>query len=137
MAPGIREATYKFICSDKHPSTPRTLEDIDRLLASSGIKVLREMSSHYKDPETTGKLQRTMLIETNLDNPNLDDKFISNAEDVHEEETSKQQLKMINEKFQQENKQKLKTDSSNADSDRLKMLDENKTTMKVGTVERA
>lgn len=135
MAPGIREATFKFICSDKHPATPRRMEDIDNLLASSNVKILREMSTHYRDPVTTGLVNKALKIETNLDNPNLDDKFISDAKNVHEEQTSKRQIKLINEKFESANKLHRKAETSDDDSDILKPLNENQTTMKVGEVE--
>jgi hypothetical protein len=135
MAPGIREATFKFICSDKHPKTPRTMEDIDNLLANSKIKILREMTTHYRDPESTGQVNKSLKIETNLDNPNIDDKFISNARNVHTAETSKRQIKLINEKFERQNKIHRKIETSTDDSDILKPLDETKTTMRVGEVE--
>ena len=134
MAPGIREATFKFICSDKHPATPRTMEDIDNLLANSNIKLLREMSTHYRDPESNGQVNKSLKIETNLDNPNIDDKFISHATNVHEEQTSKRQIKLINERFEHANKQHRKVETSDYDSDILKPLDENQTVMKVGEV---
>jgi hypothetical protein len=135
-APGIREATFKFMCSDKHPATPRTMEDIDRLLSSSNIKIMRELASHRNDPEAKGDVNHSLKIETNLDNPNLDDKFISDARDVHEEPTSKLQIKMINERFEQANKIKRRVETSDDDSDILKPLDESKTTMKVAEVEK-
>jgi hypothetical protein len=138
LAPGINEATYKFVCSDKHPETPRNMEDIDKLLANSNLKILREMSSHPNDPTSTGKANASLQIDTLLDNPNLPDKFLSdvNVKDIHDVPTTKEQLKIQNEKIAYINKKLKEKDSSEDDSDRLKYFDENKTTVKVGTVER-
>lgn len=135
-AVGIREATFKFQCSDKHPVVPRTMEDIDRLLAESGVKIIREPKDHYNDPTTNGKANHSMLIESNLDDPNIDDKLLSRAKNIHQEQTSKQLLKIHNKKLEYINKHLLEVESSDDDSERLKMFDENKTTMKVGEIER-
>lgn len=136
-AAGIREATFKFICSDKHPVVPRTMEDIDRLLAQSGVKILREPKNHYNDPATNGKANHSLLIESNLDDPNLDDNLVSKAKNVHEETTTKQNIKIHNKKLEYINKHLLQVESSDKDSERLKLFDENKTKMRVGEVERA
>ena len=136
LAPGIGEATYKFVCSDKHPETPRNMEDIDRLLANSKLKILREMTSHPNDPVTTGKANASLQIDTVIDNPNLPDKLLSEAKNIHEEETTKEQLKIQNEKIEFINKKLKEKESSTDDSDQLKYFDENKTTVKVGEVER-
>jgi hypothetical protein len=136
LAPGIKEATYKFVCSDNHPDTPRTMEDIDKLLANSNIKILSEMALHPNDPVTSGKANQSLQIDTVLDNPNIPDRFISKAKNVHEERTTKLQLKIQNEQIAKINKQLRKKESSTDDSDHLDYFDENKTTMKVGEVER-
>lgn len=136
IAPGIHEATYKFICSDNNPSAPRTAEDIDRLLSNSNIKILREMSSHPNDPVTSGNANHSIQIETNIDNPNLPDKFISKAKNIHEEAISKDQLRIQNKQIEYYNKQLKKKESSTDDSDKLKYFDEGKSTAKVGEVER-
>ncbi len=136
-AVGIREYTFKFQCSDRHPVVPRTTADIDRLLTESGVKIIRELKEHWNDPATNGKANHNVLIESNIDDPNIEDKTISRAKNVHTEQTSKQLLKIHNKKLEYINKHLLKVDSSDDDSDRLKLFDENKTTMRVGEVERA
>jgi hypothetical protein len=136
LAPGINEAVYKFVCSDKHPETPRNMEDIDKLLANSNLKILGEMPSHPNDPTSTGKANASLQIDTLLDNPNIPDNLLSSAKNVHEVPTTKEQLKIQNEKIKYINKKLREQDSSTDDSDKLKYFDENKTTVKVGTVER-
>lgn len=94
------------------------------------------MSSHPNDPVTNGKANCSMQIETNIDDPNIPDKFISKAKKVHEEPTSKEQLRIQNKQIEYYNKQIQKIDSSTDNSDKLKFLDEGKERMKVGEVER-
>jgi hypothetical protein len=136
-APGINEATFKLICSNKDPETPRTMEDIDRILSESGIKILQESSSHSKDPVSTGKANQSLLIETTLDDPNIPDKLISDAKNVHEVETSKHHIRKLNEQIKEKNKEILQKETSTDNSDIKKVLDESKSTVRVGEVERA
>jgi hypothetical protein len=119
VAGGLKEATLKFICSDNSPTSPRTAEDIDRLL--SRLHVVRESKTHPRDPDNFAT--HSLSIQANLDDPNLDDRFLKKgqAKDIHEEQLSKEQVKQINEDLERQGKKKL---------------DERKTRFKVGEVER-
>jgi hypothetical protein len=136
LSAGIKEATFKFVCSDRNPSNPKTMEDIDRLLSEFNIKILQETTSHKNDPSSNGSANHSVQIDTNLDDPSLDDKFISSAKNIHEEQLTKYNIKKINEKREFLNKLKQQTESSDDDTDKIKLLDENKTTVITGEIER-
>jgi hypothetical protein len=108
------------------------MEDIDELLAR--LKVTADFQHHKNDPKESGAAYHLMDIFTNLDNPNIPDKLISKAQDIHDEDATKERVKSINEDFERHNK--MLTDTSTDNSDRLKPIDEAKTKFKVGQIER-
>ena len=126
------ELDIELVCSDVNPTTPRTDEDIDRLLTRLHV-VKDKIADHPNDPLKANN--HLLEIMTNLDNPNIDDKLRSKATLVHDEEISQQQVRSINEEFNSRNKKLSETSTHN--SNRLKALDERKKTFAVGEVERA
>ena len=126
------ELDIELVCSDVNPTTPRTDEDIDKLLTRLHV-VKDKIKDHPNDPLKANN--HLLEIMTNLDNPNIDDKLRSKATLVHDEEISQQQVRSINEEFNSRNKRLSETSTHN--SNRLKALDERKKTFAVGEVERA
>ena len=131
FTPALNQATYEFVCSDADPFNPKTESDIDKLL--SHLNIIKEMSEHPNDPMTNKSANHLIQIDANIDDPNI--KINSKAEDIHEENISREEIKSINEDYERHNKQL--SDTSAANSDKRKLLDRNKTKVRVGTVERA
>ena len=126
------ELDIELVCSDVNPTTPKTDEDIDRLLTRLHV-VKDKIKDHPNDPMKANN--HLLEIMTNLDNPNIDDKLRSKATLVHDEEIPKQQIREINEEFKIRNKKLSETSTDN--SSRLKALDERKRNYSVGEIERA
>lgn len=127
------ELDVEFVCSNLDPTDARTEEDIDKLLTRLHV-VKDKIKEHPNDPLKANN--HLMEIQTNLDNPNIPDKLRSKAKLIHEEEISKQQIRSINEGFEQRNKKLAETSKKTKTSDFLKPLDEGKRTFRVGQVER-
>jgi hypothetical protein len=132
IAPGIGEATLKFVCSDNNPTTPRNMDHIDALL--SELNVLAELKTHPNDPVSTGKVNHDLQITSNLEDPNIEDRHIKNAKRVHKEHISKEQIDYLNKKVHRFNKQL--SDTSTANSEKLKPFPEDKDEVDVGEIER-
>jgi organic radical activating enzyme len=128
FTPALNQATYQFVCSDNNPFQSRTMEDIDRLLTH--LNIIKEMPEHANQPLKNAK--HLLQIDANLDDPNIDQ---TKAKDIHDETISREQIQTINEEYQRHNK--ALSDTSKANSDKRKLLDRNKTNIKVGTIERA
>lgn len=126
------ELDIELVCSDVNPTTPKTAEDIDRLLTR--LHVTRDrIKDHPNDPLKANN--HLLEIMTNLDNPNIPDKLRSKAKLVHEEQVSKEDIRSINEEFNSRNKKLSETSTDN--SSRLKAIDERKRNYQVGEIERA
>jgi hypothetical protein len=126
------ELDIELVCSDVNPTTPRTDEDIDRLLTRLHV-VKDKIKDHPNDPLKANN--HLLEIMTNLDNPNIADNLRSKAKLVHDEEIPKEQIREINEEFKTRNKKLSETSTDN--SSRLKPLDERKRNYSVGEIERA
>lgn len=126
------ELDIELVCSDVNPTTPRTDEDIDRLLTRLHV-VKDKIKDHPNDPLKANN--HLLEIMTNLDNPNIADNLRSKAKLVHDEEIPKEQIREINEEFKTRNKKLSETSTDN--SSRLKALDERKRNYSVGEIERA
>jgi hypothetical protein len=126
------ELDIELVCSDVNPTTPKTDEDIDRLLSRLHV-VKDKIKDHPNDPLKANN--HLLEIMTNLDNPNIEDKLRSKAKLVHDEEIPKEQIREINEEFKIRNKKLSETSTDN--SNRLKALDERKRNYSVGEIERA
>jgi hypothetical protein len=126
------ELDIELVCSDVNPTTPKTEEDIDRLLTRLHV-VKDKIKDHPNDPLKANN--HLLEIMTNLDNPNISDSLRSKAKLVHDEEISKEQVRSINEEFDSKNKKLSETSTDN--SSRLKALDERKKSYSVGEIERA
>ena len=126
------ELDIELVCSDVNPTTPKTAEDIDRLLTR--LHVTRDkIKDHPNDPLKANN--HLLEIMTNLDNPNIPDRLRSKAKLVHDEEVSKEDIRSINEEFNSRNKRLSETSRDN--SSRLKPIDERKRNYSVGEIERA
>lgn len=132
FTPALNQATYEFVCSDNNPFQPRTMKDIDDLL--SHLNIIKEMPDHPNEPLKSQKANRLLQIDANLDDPNIDDKK-AKATDIHEETISREEIKAINEDY--ENYNKSLSETSNKNSDKRKLLDTKKTKVRVGTIEKA
>jgi hypothetical protein len=126
------ELDIELVCSDVNPTTPKTDEDIDRLLSRLHV-VKDKIKDHPNDPLKANN--HLLEIMTNLDNPNIEDNLRSKAKLVHDEEIPKEQIREINEEFKTRNKKLSETSTDN--SSRLKALDERKRNYSVGEIERA
>ena len=130
FTPALNQATYEFVCSDNNPFAPKTMEDIDGLL--SHLNIIKEMPDHPNEPLKSQKANRLLQIDANLDDPNIDE---TKAKDIHEETISREEIKAINEDY--ENYNKSLSETSNKNSDKRKLLDTKKTKVRVGTIEKA
>ena len=132
IAPGLKEATLKFVCSDNNPITPRTMEHLDRLLSTLDVRA--ELKTHPKDPVATGKMKHDIQITANLEDPNIEDRHISHAKRVHKEHVSMEQVKMLNQRIHRYNMRL--SDTSDDNSDKKKFFKEEERDFEVGEIER-
>jgi hypothetical protein len=125
------ELDIELVCSDINPSFPRYAQDIDELLANFKLKG-SQLQHHPNDPLNSNN--HLLEINTNLDNPNIDDKLRSKAKNIVEETVDKARIKSINSDFEGFNKKLSET--STANSDKLKPIDEKTTKFQIGQIER-
>ncbi len=126
------ELDIELVCSDINPSFPRYEQDLDELL--SNLKLKGSQLQHHPNDPLKGN-NHLLEIATILDNPNLNDKLRSKAKILSEELVDKTRIKSINSDFEQHNKKLSET--STANSDKLKLIDEKKTKFEIGEIERA